>query len=806
VAEVWPLLSSIGRVRLLADVDWGWWLTHPLSITLLVLLLFVGVCWLAPGVLLRPFLWLITHSIYWLRVLGRNKVPRRGGALLVCNHVSYIDWLLLLAAQPRFIRFVIFAGWANRFGLRHLLKWAGVIPIDGSSGPRAIIKSLRQASDALARGELVCIFAEGRFTRNGFMLPFNRGFEQILKHCPAPIIPVSLDQVWGSIFSLYGGKAVWKWPLEIPYHANVTFGDPLPADTRAADVRQAVQKLSADCAVARTQKRLPVHRRFVRAAKRFFSRPCLLDGAGAGTELNYGKALVGAMCLAQVLRPRLGDKPMVAIWVPPSVGGALANIAVALLGKTSVNLNYTSSLDVVHAALRQTDCGFILTSKQFTARVKIEPPESMEVLYLEDLRTAISKKQQTRAYLAARLLPTWILEHWVLGLGRHKIESLATVIFSSGSTGEPKGVMLTQGNIAANIESVVQGTGVSVRDRMLAVLPFFHSFGYTVTLWAPLQVGASVVYHPDPRAAREIGELCKTRQCTIYLSTATFLRFCLRKCEPDSFRSVRILMCGAEKLPPTLAEEFMKKFQVLPLEGYGCTELSPVAAANLPDVEVEGYKQIGNKTGTVGQPLPGIAARVVDAETMKPLPVGEEGLLLIHGANVMKGYLKNPEQTASVVLDGWYVTGDMARIDPDGFVTLTGRLSRFAKIGGEMVPLDRVQDELHEALGTGDRIGAVTCVPDEARGERLIVLYLADALHHHGVDVHGWAEKLAGRGLPNLWRPAERDYHAVPELPVLGSGKLDLKKLKDLALEKAAAGRSAPAPHAATSAAQAPTT
>ncbi len=377
------------------------------------------------------------------------------------------------------------------------------------------------------------------------------------------------------------------------------------------------------------------------------------------------------------------------------------------------------------------------------------------------------------------LLPGWFLEYCVLRLGRHSLDDLATVIFSSGSTGEPKGVMLTHGNIAANVESMIQAVSLRPSDRALGVLPFFHSFGYTVTLWAPLQVGASVLYHPDPRQAKEIGELCRVHQCSVYVSTATFLRFCLRKCEPDDFRTLRILICGAEKLPVSLAEEFQRKFGVLPLEGYGCTELSPVAATNLPDAEVDGGRVVGNKFGTVGQPLPGIAARVVHPDTREPLPIGAEGLLLIHGGNVMQAYLDRPELTRDVVLDGWYLTGDMARLDADGFITLTGRLSRFAKCGGEMVPLEKIEEVLHEVLGTSERICVVTCVADEARGERLIVLYL----RQDGLEVRLWCQQLSSRGLPNLWIPAERDFHVVAELPVLGSGKLNLQGVKEMAVE-----------------------
>jgi acyl-[acyl-carrier-protein]-phospholipid O-acyltransferase/long-chain-fatty-acid--[acyl-carrier-protein] ligase len=733
---------------------------------------------------LRVFLWLVTHSIYWLRVLGRDNVPVKGAALLVSNHVSFVDWLLLMASQRRFIRFVVWAGWTKTWGLRWLLRWAGCIPVDGFGGPRAIVKSLKAAGDALARGELVCIFAEGRFTRTGVMLPFHRGFEQVLKHCKAPIVPVCLDQVWGSIFSLHGGRYFWKLPQEIPYPVTVGYGKPLPADAKAADVRQAVQNLSADCAIARTNRRVPVHRQFVRQAgglKAF--RPCVVDSTSKGKMLKYGEALAGAMCLARVLRPHLADETIVAVWLPPGVGGFLTNIAVALLGKATANLNYTSGPESVRSAIRQCGSKKVVTAKLFTHRVKLEHGEGVELIYLEDLMRQITASQRTRAWLAALLLPRFVLERWVLGLGGHTVDDLATVIFSSGSTGEPKGVMLTHGNIAANLESMIQAAGLNLHDRILGVLPFFHSFGYTVTLWGPLQVGASAVFHADPRQAKEIGELCRTFACTIYLSTATFLRFCLRKCEPEDFKTVRFLICGAEKLAPSIAEEFNKKFGVLPMEGYGCTELSPVVATNLPDKDLDHYKQIANKPGTVGQPLPGIAARTVQPDTEATLPVGEEGLLLIHGANVMKGYLGQPELTSKAVRNGWYVTGDMAKIDEEGFITLTGRLSRFAKIGGEMVPLERVEEELNCVLGAAERVGFVTSVSDESRGERLVVLYAEPALTHLGFDVAKWQQGLSGRGLPNLWVPGPRDFYPIPELPHLGSGKLDLKRLKDTAVE-----------------------
>ncbi len=765
--SVFAILEGLDVASL---VCYGAW-----AVGLGLLLLFV--C--KPVLLVRIPLWVICHTLYRLRVLGRHHIPRKGPVLLVCNHVSHFDWLFIVAGARRHVHFVIFAGWTQKFGLRHLLRWAGVIPIDKSKGPRAIVHSLRTAAAYLAKGEAVCIFAEGRFTRTGFLLPFHRGFEQIVKQTPAPIIPVCLEQLWGSIFSYWGSRLIWKWPLELPYPVTVAFGEPLPPTAPAAAVRQAVQKLSADSAVSRNPQKRPPHRQFVRMASRHPFRPCIIDPlVQKQGAISYGKVLVGSMCLARRLRQRLGDEQMVGLWLPPGAPAALANIALAFLGKASVNLNYTASPAVVQSAVRQCAMRHVLTSKRFAQRVNLDAGPGVEPIFLEDVMAEIGGGQKARAFLSVLLLPRFVLERWVLRLGSHAAADLATVIFSSGSTGDPKGVMLSHGNIAANAESIIQSMEPRPKDRVLGILPFFHSFGYTVTLWVPLQVGASTVYHADPRLSREIGQLCKEHQCTIFLATPTFLRLCLRRCEVDDFRSLRFLWCGAEKLPAALAQEFQTKFGVLAMEGYGCTELSPCAVVNVPDKDLDGFRQVGNRPGTIGQPMPGVAARIVDPDTFAPLPSGREGLLLIHGANVMMGYLGRPEATKEAIRDGWYVTGDIAKLDEDGFVTITDRLARFSKIGGEMVPHQKVEDELHTILQTNERLCVVTAVADEGKGERLVVL-------HVGIEVAQVWQQLNGKGLPNLWVPRERDFFHVAELPLLGTGKLDLKRCKEIAAEKA---------------------
>jgi acyl-[acyl-carrier-protein]-phospholipid O-acyltransferase/long-chain-fatty-acid--[acyl-carrier-protein] ligase len=730
-----------------------------------------------PSRALRLALWPITHSIYWLRVRGGEHIPGRGGALLVCNHVNYLDWLLLVAAHRRFIRPVVFAGWTNQWGVRHLLQWAGVISLNGSGGARGLVRGFRQARDCLKHGELVCLFAEGRALTGGLKLPFSRQLRCVARGTSAPIIPVSLDQTLGSLFVVERGRLRWRWPLTMPTPAYVVFGEPLPPTTPPGDVRQALQMLSSQSALDRLNRLKPAHRRFVRVAARRPFRSCLLDSTRP-EKMNYSRTLAAVMCAVKFFRPLLGDDRMVGVWLPSSMGGAFANITLAMLGKTAINLNYTSSPEANQSALQQCGARHVSTSRRFTARMPLDPGPSVKLIYFEDLAPRFTAWMRISRWLAVVLLPGWFLEYFILRLGSHRLDDLATVIFSSGSTGEPKGIMLSHRNIAANIESMIQAVALRPSDRALGVLPFFHSFGYTVTLWAPLQVGASVIYHPDPRQAREIGELCRTHHCTLYLSTATFLRFCLRKCEPDDFRTLRILICGAEKMPITLSQEFGRKFGILPMEGYGCTELSPVASTNLPDIEIDGVRQVTNKPGTVGQPIPGVTARIVHPDTREPVPIGSEGLLLIRGGNVMEGYLGKPNLTREAIQDGWYVTGDMGRLDEDGYITLTGRLSRFAKCGGEMVPLEKIEEILHEILGTSERVCAVTCVPDETRGERLIVLYV----QQDGLEVRPWHQQLSCRGLPNLWIPSERDFLAVSELPVLGSGKLNLQGVKEMAV------------------------
>ncbi|MBW3543041.1 MAG: AMP-binding protein [Planctomycetes bacterium] len=525
-------------------------------------------------------------------------------------------------------------------------------------------------------------------------------------------------------------------------------------------------------------------RRFVRACKRARWRKKVADSTGM--ELTGGMLLTASLALKRVLVRRLDDAERnVGILLPPSVGGVLANTAVALAGRVSVNLNYTLSQDNLNSCIRQAGLRRVLTSRRVMERLSFQL--DVELVYLEDLKQQVSRRDKAASLLEAFVLPTGIVERRH-NLTQNRRDDPFTIIFTSGSTGEPKGVVLTARNIGSDIDGVDQSVHIRREDVLLGVLPFFHSFGFTATLWLPLVLGPRAAYHFNPLDAREVGRLCERQGATIVMAAPTFLRGYLKRCTREQMHALNLVVAGAEKLPLELARQFREQFGVEPSEGYGTTELSPVVAVNVPDDRFDGPPGGGTKLGTVGRPLPGIEVKTVDPESGADQPVGEEGLLHVRGPNVMHGYLDKPDETAAVVRQGWYNTGDMARIDADGFIEITGRRSRFSKIGGEMVPHLKVEEALarivEDPSDDEPQIQvAVTSAPHPAKGERLVVLHRPLPL-----PVSEIRRRLtADEGLPNLWVPAQDAFVEVEEIPLLGTGKLDLKAVNELAARHFAA-------------------
>lgn len=725
-----------------------------------------------PDFLIRFSLWMLTHTFYRIRIVGQEHVPFRGPALLVCNHMSHMDGLLVGACIQRFVRFLIYRPYYELRVFHWLFRLMKAIPVAGGNR-KDVAESLERAREELRQGHVVCIFAEGSISRTGNLLPFKRGFERIVEGLDVPVIPVHLDRLWGSLFSFKSGRFFYKWPQRIPYPVTVSFGRPMPSRTTAREARLAILELGAGAVQYRRTRRDLLHLRFLRTAKRRWFSFCMADSTGK--MLTYGKVLVGGLLLARWIRKAVPKESMVGLLLPSSVAGALANIAVLLAGKVPVNLNFTAGREAMESALRQCGIRTILTSRIFLAKAKLEEREGM--VFLEEVMKQITPMQKLLSAMKAFLLPSRILQS-VYRYGQGDPGATATVMFSSGSTGEPKGIVLSHHNILSNVEAVEQVFWVNPKDRVMGVLPFFHSFGFTGTLWFPLISGFGAVYHPNPTDAKTIGELVGKYKATILISTPTFFSSYIRKCSPEEFASLRYAVVGAEKLREPVARAFKEKYGIELLEGYGCTEMSPVVAVNVPDVEVRGIHQVGRKFGTVGHPVPGVAAKVVDRETGELLAAGEEGLLLVSGPNRMIGYLGKPEKTREVFRDGWYVTGDIALIDEDGFITITDRLSRFSKIGGEMIPHLRIEEAVNQLLEE-DGNCAVTAVPDEQKGERLVVLITSNKISPEAV----W-DRLCQTDLPKLWIPKRDSFYCVDLIPTLGTGKVDLRKVRELALEK----------------------
>lgn len=517
-------------------------------------------------------------------------------------------------------------------------------------------------------------------------------------------------------------------------------------------------------------------RAFLRMCRRNMRRSKIADSTG--TEMTGASLLMRTLVLRRMLARKMGrDEKFVGLLLPPSAGAVLANAALAIDRRVPVNLNYTLSSEVLNSCISQCGIRHVVTSRR--AMEKFHVHLNAELLYLEDIVLEVRAADKLAAGLAAWALPMPILER-LLGLHHQQGNDLLTVIFTSGSTGEPKGVMLSHDNVASNIEAIHQVMQLNKNDVLAGILPFFHSTGSTVTLWTVLALDPKGVYHFNPLDAQQVGKLCGKHRATFFVATPTFLRAYLRRCQPEDFASLEVVITGAEKLPADLATAFEKKFGVRPLEGYGATELSPLVSVNVPASRMMGNAS-GAKEGTVGRPVPGVAVKVVDPESGRELPAGEAGMLCAKGPNVMQGYLHRPDLTAQVIQDGWYVTGDIAELDADGFIRITGRVSRFSKIGGEMVPHILVEETLQRVLAADENElkAAVAAVPDARRGERLVVF-------HTSIDKtpEQVCKDLAEAGLPNLWIPSPDSFCEVESMPVLGTGKLDLKALQQLAQQK----------------------
>ena len=733
-----------------------------------------------PQSLVRFLVARILATRYRLDVIGLGNMPAQGGVLMLGNHVSWVDWAMVQMASPRPVRFVMERWIYERWYLRWFLDFFGVVPIS-RGGSREAIKTVARLLDA---GEVVCIFPEGTLSKTGQLSEFKRGFELAAREATSGVIlPFYQRGLWGSRFSYASDKLKLNRGGNRTRDIIVAFGPPLPLEATAERVKQAVFELSVTSWQTHVETLPTLPEAWLATAKRDPGAIAVIDSSGV--TLTNRRLLTAVLLFAAKLR-RLAPEPAVGILLPASSAGAIANLAALLAGKTVVNLNYTASAEALAAGLEKAGIRHVVTADRFTRKLAqrgIDLGAALPGLTLhpmEGLRASMGPVRALAVMLLATLLPAPLLLRL---FGRpSRADDTAAILFSSGSEGTPKGIELTHRNIMANVRQISDVLNTERDDVVLANLPLFHAFGLTATTFLPLLEGIPMVCHPDPTDAAGTAKAIARYRATVLCSTSTFLRLYTRnrRVQPLMLQSLRILVAGAERLSPDVREAFAIKFHKPIYEGYGATETTPVASVNVPDaLDTDSWKtQPGSRPGTVGMPLPGTSFRIVDPLTLASLPPGEDGLILIGGVQVMKGYLGDPGKTAEAVveLDGmrWYKTGDKGHLDADGFLTIVDRYSRFAKLGGEMISLTVVEEQVRRALGQPELELAAVNLPDERKGERILLLVAAD------VDTETLRRNLLNAGVNPLSIPGQ--IVRVEAIPKLGSGKTDFAGVKRLAM------------------------
>ncbi len=738
---------------------------------------FYGV-WHIPHHTVCTVMRLVGPLFYRVRSIGWENIPP-GGALMICNHLSYVDAVVLQIAAPRPMRFIAFAGFVKNPVMRFIFRAVGVIPVTANKP----MKGIRLAVEAIEKGELVCVFPEGAISRTGQLMILKRGFGLIAEAAKAPVVPAVIDGLWGSIYSFAGNKYLWKSPRLMPTPVCVVFGPPIPpAKVNLGSARQALLDLGEQAFQERPALKRHLGREAVRALAKHPRRIAVVDRTAARQELSAGKLLAVAAALSRRLRATVPGR-RVGIVLPPGAGANIANLAIACAGKVPVNLNFTAGRAAIESSLRVGEIDTVITADAMKAKLPGFPFPERTLDLKTEIEAAGGKKAIFPWLLAAHLLPNqWVAS--LLGLPRTGDHEEAALLFTSGSSGEPKGVILTHRNILANCAQISSLSILPESATMLGCLPIFHSFGFTVTLWYPLLRGCKVVTVPSPLDTRKIVEAIQQEKATVMVGAPTFIRPFLKKATKEELKTLNLVVTGAEKLPMDLYDAFLQQFGIEILQGYGLTETTPAACINQyhpPITTSTAEHQEGKRVGAVGRLLPGSTARIVDPETGAELPLTSTGMLWLKGPHVFPGYLKDDEKTAAALKDRWFITGDLGRIDEDGFLFIEGRLSRFSKIGGEMVPHGTVEQRIISAFGWEENEGpvaVVTGIPDPSKGEALVLLTTKD------VAAADLRTKLLEAGFPNLWVP--KIIVKVDAIPVLGTGKTDLKSCRALALERVA--------------------
>ncbi|WOH36446.1 acyl-[ACP]--phospholipid O-acyltransferase [Thalassotalea fonticola] len=739
-----------------------------------------------PHSMIRIVASFIMKRRYKLQVLGFDHLPAEGGMLLLGNHISWIDGLIVQMACPRKVRFVMLRSIYNRWYLKPIVKFFGCIPISEGNSK----ESLAAVNQALKDGDVVCLFPEGAISRTGAMGVFRTGYERVVDGVEGVIIPFYLHGLWGSRVSRANSRKLRENTKQgFRRDVTVAFGEPLDMQTPAGELKQKVFELSFEAWEQQTNNADPLPLAWIKSAKQNLSALAVKDTSGSA--YSNRKLLAATVTFATTIK-KLDKSQNIGLMLPASSAAIIANNAVLLNGQTAVNLNYSTSVNAVCSGLKNANVKTVISSKKFLQKLQSKGINTdtmlagINVIFMEDLKEKVSKTRYMFAQVASHLLPANVF-YKVFGT-TVSVNDAASILFSSGSEGTPKGIVLSHKNFMANIKQISDVLRTNDDDVVMGSLPPFHSFGLTVTTLLPLIEGVPVICHPDPTDAINIAKAIAKNKVTLLCATATFLRLYTlnRKINPLMLDSLRLVVAGAEKLPNDTRQAFKDKFNKVIYEGYGATETTPVASVNIPDqLDPNDLKvQSGSKSGSVGMPVPGCSFRIVDPVSMQVLATGEQGLILISGSQVMLGYLNDEEKTkqAIVELDNrrWYKTGDKGYLDKDGFLTIVDRYSRFAKIGGEMVSLQTIEQEVINAtmkvgiVDDNDTELLAVSLPDDKKGEKIILLTTAD------LTLEQIRQALLDNSCNPLMIPSQ--IYKIDTIPKLGSGKTDFSEAKKLAI------------------------
>lgn len=708
--------------------------------------------------LLRPVLYLLCRILYRVEVKSTNPdfgVPR---LVIVANHESFLDGLLLGLFLPVDPIFVVNTQIARFSVFRFVLTMVDHITVDPTN-PMAT----RQIIQLVETGRPVVIFPEGRITVTGALMKVYEGSAFVAGKTSATIIPVRLDGPQRSHFSRMGGSAPRGWFPKMTITILDATSIPMPdlphAKQRRHHMAESMRRIMQEMIFA-TRKPSTIFDALLDSICIFGRKRPMVEDIKQ-VVYSYGDFLRIVLLLG-----RIGSRLDV---VGARIGLLLPNLAPTLgmiIGLSAFRrvpalLNYTAGTEGMQSACIAAGIQTLVTSRAFLEQAnlteKVGALKEMRIVYLEDLRQQITIGDKLWWIAYARWFPHAASRCFA------DPEDAAVVLFTSGSEGKPKGVVLSHRAILANIAQVRAIIDITTEDRFLSALPIFHSFGLTAGALLPLMTGSSLFLYPSPLHYRVIPELAYDRGCSILFGTSTFLSHYGKFAHPYDFYRLRYVVAGAEKLTQQVRDLWFEKFGIRIFEGYGATETAPVLSVNTP---------MAFKSGTVGQLLPGIHHRIV------PVPgIDHGGILHVSGPNVMNGYYRfeHPceiEAPASSLGSGWYDTGDVVEIDAEGFIHVLGRVKRFAKVAGEMISLEVVENIAHAASPHKEH--AVTSQPDPQRGEGL-VLFTTDA----ALTRDQLREASQTQGLPELALP--RKIIVLEHLPLLGTGKTDYVTLKQMA-------------------------